>query len=372
MNFMNYHSKTNRLTEIFICDLAAERFGAEAYLPSEQRLAEQYQASRNTIRRMLDTLISDGTLLRDENRRVRVNPAQPQKNAAPDRQQLNFAWAYAAYPDPMVSEVSSGIQDYMREKQLNLQLIASHESHETVLNALGHAPQLGFDGVLVLNYRQERYDSTIDRLLDSGIPVVTVGPAGKSRAGSLSGDDFGGVFAAISRLIEKYDRPVWFVSAPAVPADLENDERFLAYTLAMRNAGFGDRVEEYNCMVLCGDAPKYWPLPQKLFRAPYQFSPFLARMQFPASVFCCDDYVANRLCLAAHEAGLKVGQDLAVIGFGALPFAKRLDPPLATVRVDSRSLGYQAARLLHRSVADRFGTSVRLKIPAEFIERKSM
>lgn len=108
MNFMNYHSKTNRLTEIFICDLAAERFGAEAYLPSEQRLAEQYQASRNTIRRMLDTLISDGTLLRDENRRVRVNPAQPQKNAAPDRQQLNFAWAYAAYLDPMVSEVSSG------------------------------------------------------------------------------------------------------------------------------------------------------------------------------------------------------------------------------------------------------------------------
>ena len=213
---------------------------------------------------------------------------------------------------------------------------------------------------------------TIDRLLDSGIPVVTVGPAGKSRAGSLSGDDFGGVFAAISRLIEKYDRPVWFVSAPAVPADLENDERFLAYTLAMRNAGFGDRVEEYNCMVLCGDAPKYWPLPQKLFRAPYQFSPFLARMQFPASVFCCDDYVANRLYLAAHEAGLKVGQDLAVIGFGDLPFAKRLDPPLATVRVDSRSLGYQAARLLHRSVADRLGTSVRLKIPAEFIERKSM
>lgn len=55
MNFMNYHSKTNRLTEIFICDLAAERFGAEAYLPSEQRLAEQHQASRNTIRRMLDT-----------------------------------------------------------------------------------------------------------------------------------------------------------------------------------------------------------------------------------------------------------------------------------------------------------------------------
>lgn len=100
MNFMNYHSKTNRLTEIFICDLAAERFGAEAYLPSEQRLAEQYQASRNTIRRMLDTLISDGTLLRDENRRVRVNPAQPQKKRGVRPAAVEFRLGVCGLPRP--------------------------------------------------------------------------------------------------------------------------------------------------------------------------------------------------------------------------------------------------------------------------------
>ena len=160
---MNYHSKTNRLTEVFICDLAADRFNGEEYLPSEQRLAEQYRASRNTIRRMLDALISDGTLLRDENRRVRINPLQVLHTTAPDYRKLTFAWAYAAYPDPMISNVTAGIQDYTTEQRLNLQFVTSQESHESVLDALAHASGLGLDGVLLLSYPQERYDTVADR-----------------------------------------------------------------------------------------------------------------------------------------------------------------------------------------------------------------
>ena len=36
---MNYHGKSGRLTELFLGDLAAERFSPEEYLPSEQKLA---------------------------------------------------------------------------------------------------------------------------------------------------------------------------------------------------------------------------------------------------------------------------------------------------------------------------------------------
>ena len=369
---MNYHSKTNRLTEVFICDLAADRFNGEEYLPSEQRLAEQYRASRNTIRRMLDALISDGTLLRDENRRVRINPLQVLHTTAPDYRKLTFAWAYAAYPDPMISNVTAGIQDYTTEQRLNLQFVTSQESHESVLDALAHASGLGLDGVLLLSYPQERYDTVADQLLDSGIPVVTVGPAGQSRASSLTGDDFGGVFTALSQLIEKYDRPVYFIAAPASPGDLEHNDRYLAYIQAMKNAGFEELISDHTCLICNGDAPKYWPMDQKLFRAAYQFTPHLNRMKLPASVFCAGDYIAHRLYLAAREAGLQIGRDLAVIGFDDLPFARRLSPPLSTIRVDTRRLGYLAAQLLHRSATEGFTSPVHLKVPAEFIERESL
>ena len=366
------HSKASRLTEVFVCDLAAKRFGTNQYLPAELRLAEQYQVSRNTIRRMIDNLISDGTLLRDKNHRVRPNPTQMTGNAIPENRQLTFAWAYAAYPDPMISSVTTGIQEYMTSQRLNLQFITSRESHESVLEALKQAPGLGIDGVLVLSYRQERYDQMIDQLLDSGIPVVTIGSPGKSRASSLSGDDFGGVYTALSRMIEEYDRPVYFIATPSTPNDLKYNDRYQAYCQAMRNAGFEESISDHTCLICNGDAPKYWPMNQKLFRAAYQFAPHLNHMKFPASVFCVDDYTANRLYRAAHDAGLQIGSDLMVVGFDDLPFARRLTPPLATIRVDSRKLGFLAAKLLHRAVINSFSSPVHMKVPAEFIERKSL
>ena len=47
---MNYHSKTTRLKEIFLSDLAGERFGEEGRIPSALHLSRLYAASRNTIR----------------------------------------------------------------------------------------------------------------------------------------------------------------------------------------------------------------------------------------------------------------------------------------------------------------------------------
>ena len=126
------------------------------------------------------------------------------------------------------------------------------------------------------------------------------------------------------------------------------------------------------CLICNGDAPKYWPMNQKLYRAAYQFAPHLNHMKFPASVFCVDDYTANRLYRAAHDAGLQIGSDLMVVGFDDLPFARRLTPPLATIRVDSRKLGFLAAKLLHRAVINSFSSPVHMKVPAEFIERKSL
>ena len=61
-----------------------------------------------------------------------------------------------------------------------------------------------------------------------------------------------------------------------------------------------------------------------------------------------------------------------MIGFDDLPFARRLSPPLSTIRVDTRRLGYLAAQLLHRSATEGFTSPVHLKVPAEFIERESL
>ena len=79
---MNYHSKTTRLKEIFLSDLAGERFGEEGRIPSALHLSRLYAASRNTIRRMLGELEAEGVLRRESNHRLQAAGIPVRNHAA--------------------------------------------------------------------------------------------------------------------------------------------------------------------------------------------------------------------------------------------------------------------------------------------------
>ena len=68
---------------------------------------------------------------------------------------------------------------------------------------------------------------------------------------------------------------------------------------------------------------------------------------------------------------LEIGKDVVLIGFGDLPMAQRLEPPLTTIRSAREQIGYQAAKLLHGLVKGELNTAVHLRLPMELIERAS-
>jgi len=66
-------------------------------------------------------------------------------------------------------------------------------------------------------------------------------------------------------------------------------------------------------------------------------------------VFCSSDIIAQGILLEAQARGLRVPQDVAVIGFGDQDFAAHLEPSLTSVHVDRGRIGKDAAQaLLHR------------------------
>lgn len=62
------------------------------------------------------------------------------------------------------------------------------------------------------------------------------------------------------------------------------------------------------------------------------------------AVFCSTDVAAWGVVTEAQARGLKIPQDLAVVGFGDLSFAKDLVPALTTVRINGSAIGEQAAQ----------------------------
>ncbi|SEK30759.1 transcriptional regulator, LacI family [Roseateles sp. YR242] len=64
------------------------------------------------------------------------------------------------------------------------------------------------------------------------------------------------------------------------------------------------------------------------------------------AVFCSSDSLAVGVMLEAQSRGLRIPQDLAVIGFGDLAMAVDMSPSLTTVRIDGTAIGRQAARFI--------------------------
>ena len=90
----------------------------------------------------------------------------------------------------------------------------------------------------------------------------------------------------------------------------------------------------------------------------------------PTAVFCGNDVVAIGVLNAALAAGVKVPDDLTVIGFDDLPMASWEVFRLTTVRHDLGELACQAARLLARRIAGEVDDEgERLVLPTEFVPR---
>ena len=72
-------------------------------------------------------------------------------------------------------------------------------------------------------------------------------------------------------------------------------------------------------------------------------------------MFCDDDILAGGVYLAARARGLRIPEDLSVVGFDDLDFARVLAPPLTTVAVDAEGLGAAAFEALARDLAGESG-----------------
>ena len=78
----------------------------------------------------------------------------------------------------------------------------------------------------------------------------------------------------------------------------------------------------------------------------------LSRPDRPTAIFTGNDEMAIGVYTSARNAGLRVPEDLSIVGFDDTPMAARIAPALTTVRLPIREMGQEAARGLLRLVSE--------------------
>jgi LacI family transcriptional regulator len=100
------------------------------------------------------------------------------------------------------------------------------------------------------------------------------------------------------------------------------------------------------------------------------FAELVRSGQRPTAVICGNDYLAAGVLAACHEHGIRVPEDMSVVGFDDLEIAAYLSPPLTTVRVPAAEVGTKAAAvLLDRIVSNEILKSIELQ--PELVIRRS-
>jgi LacI family repressor for deo operon, udp, cdd, tsx, nupC, and nupG len=93
--------------------------------------------------------------------------------------------------------------------------------------------------------------------------------------------------------------------------------------------------------------------------------------EIPTAIIAQNDRMAIGVIRAARDAGIRVPEELSVIGFDDMPLASYFDPPLTTIRQDTFLLGREAVRLLLMLINDPALPPQHLQYSCELVVRKS-
>lgn len=172
--------------------------------------------------------------------------------------------------------------------------------------------------------------------LPTGVPAVVVESDAAGNLPTFSVDQVAGARLAVEHLLELGHETVWHVSGPR--DWLEARDRVDGWRQVLDGAG--RRVPP----PIDGD----WS-PQSGYEAGHH----LAGRPDVTAVFCANDQQALGMLRALHEHGVRVPEDVSVVGFDDIPEAGYMSPPLTTVRQDFDEVGHRClAALLDMLDAD--------------------
>ena len=230
--------------------------------------------------------------------------------------------------DPVHGQIVSGFEEE-----------ATKRGYVLLISNFRYDPSLEYRGLRTLISNQAAgiaiFGGVIDPALvlprSRGSSLVYIGPENLSSLdqdpypSTIQAEDAAGVTAAVTESVRLGYRRFGFLDGPGVASNIR---RRTAATRAVEAAGL-DRLRVYKSRGAEFNSPA-----RKLVHDRREL------------VLCFDDQRALRLLSALIRLGVKVPDELAIIGFDDIPFASISNPPLSTIAVPYEQMGQMACAML--------------------------
>jgi LacI family repressor for deo operon, udp, cdd, tsx, nupC, and nupG len=256
--------------------------------------------------------------------------------AAKNLRTLRTAKLLVTVPDlsnPFFSLILQGIEDSaQREGYAVLVGDTQHESEREEKYAL-MLRRKEADGLIFLGHRLPKEAAALVRSMPPGRAPVVNGCEFTPRLGipSVHIDNATAASDAMAHLYKLGHRRIGVITGPLV-SPLSRDR------LAGATARAKKAKAERDMIVMNGDF--------SIESGALAAERLLGRDQPPTAIFCFNDEMAMGVIETARRRGLRVPNDLSVVGFDDIRFARIVDPPLTTVAQPMRQIGEGTVRML--------------------------
>lgn len=258
---------------------------------------------------------------------------------------------------PFFYEAVSGALRAAKEKGWMISILGFKDRAEELSLLQKAVTQHLVDGVLLFDPQEgdPRFP-----LLKGKLPFVVIGRTDNPEIHTVDNDNVEAAKLATQHLIRLGHKRIAFVHIPL--SYFTAKDRLEGYKQALTEAKLPFRKE------FLVEADGYYGV-EAGYRAMLTLLEKLKEP--PTAVLAMDDTLALGCIQAAAERGLKVPNDLAVVGFNDSAFSVHCEPPLTTVRIFSETLAYYAVDMLLRLVQGEVVAPKRLTVPTQLIVRKS-
>lgn len=230
------------------------------------------------------------------------------------------------------STVISGIEDILYRRDYNMILCQSNEQTEQEVKNIRTLLSSRVDGIMASVAKTTREFSHYQNIIDKNIPLVFFDRAAEDlKTDSVVIDDETGAYKAVNHLLRMGKKRIIHLSGPPQLAIAQN-----------RRNGFLKAMKEYRLTPSDDDIVKC----DDIQTAERIIPELLKRSPAPEAFFAVNDLTAAQTLMIIKRHGLRIPEDIAVVGFTNSQIATLTDPGLTSVDQKGYEMGQIAATLL--------------------------
>ncbi|OAJ93485.1 substrate-binding domain-containing protein [Vibrio bivalvicida] len=234
--------------------------------------------------------------------------------------------------NPFFGEVVKGVERSCYQQGYSLILCNTEGDHERMRESINTLLQKRVDGLILMcsSLEGERLE-VFEQYQDIPVVVMDWGPM-LFTSDKIQDNSLRGGYLAAKHLIESGHKQIGCITGPLVKHQAQM--RYEGYKRALNEAGLVFKANwiiesDFEC------------------EGGYDaFNKMVAKGPLPSAIFVCNDMMAMGVINAANEQGIRIPQDLSIIGYDDIHIAKFMSPSLSTIHQPKYRLGKAAVEAL--------------------------